>query len=209
MSDTDEHGSRRYDAVRLEYQNLRSEVEESIRNQVRILGYGGTALSLLLGVGIVQASQMLLVSLPFLAFFFAVLWNIEQTRMMRAGDYISTIEKRLNQNEFEEPVMLWETWLRFRASNQPEGDIYQRHYQAQYVVIGIFMLIILGGMVGLWVERPESVPVSLAVGLTVVYAGFLLMTLYFLQAVVRHESVEHSFDRFHRIETEAFQDDSE
>ncbi len=193
------------EAMRLEYQSLRSEIEMAIQNQVRILGYGGTALSLIVGFGAIQNSLLVITTLPFLAFFFSVLWNVEQTRMMRAGDYISTIETRFNEEEFEKPVMLWETWLRFRASEQPERDIYEYHYRAQNMVLGVFMLIIASGIVAIWVWHPGAIS-DLAGGiLTLIYATFLVITYYLLKQVVKHNPVEHSFNRFRRLEREKIQ----
>ncbi|MFC7176279.1 hypothetical protein [Halosegnis marinus] len=36
---------RAWEAIKLEYEHLRAEIEQAIRNQVRILGYGGAVLS--------------------------------------------------------------------------------------------------------------------------------------------------------------------
>lgn len=183
------------DTVTLEYKLLRSEIEESIKNQARILGYGGAVLSLLVGLGVYQQSFILLVSLPFLAFFFFVLWNVEQTRMMRAGDYISFLEDRIAEEYVGEPVMLWESWLRYR-SEHPERDIYELHYLAQYTVLGVFLVIIVIGMFGVWLWRPDTIDLWISLLLAPIYGLFLLVSLYFLNGAVQHHNMEDSLQAF-------------
>lgn len=185
-----------FKALRDEYQSLRSEVELAIRNQVRILGYGGTVLGIFAGIGVIRPSLLVVTALPFIAFFFAVLWSVEQTRMMRAGDYISTIEDRLNEEQFEEPVMLWESWLRFRAGQHPERDIYQIHYWSQYLIIGVFITTELIGILTLWFWQPGGVEIQFKVGLTVLYFIFIYIMYYLLQKVVKHKDIGKSFGRF-------------
>lgn len=188
----DQH--RRIETLELEYETLRSEITESIRNQVRILGYGGTAISILLGLGVIRRSMLLLVSLPFLAFFFFVLWNVEQTRMMRAGDYIALLEDRVAET-YEEPTLSWENWLRYR-SEHPERDIYQLHYVAQYAILGLFATLILMGIVNLWVWNPGAVEFPIAVALSVLYAIFFAVSTYLGIKTVRHEDIRDSLQFF-------------
>lgn len=185
-----------HEALWKEYQSLRSEIKLSIRNQVRILGYGGTVLGVFTGLGVVRPSFLIVASLPFVAFFFAVLWSIEQTRMMRAGDYISTIENRLNDEYFEEPVMLWESWLRYRGENQPEPDIYQAHYWSQYLIIAIFILTGIFGIIAVLIRPPSDIDFTLRVALAAVYFIFIAIMVYILTKVVRHKNMEKSFENF-------------
>jgi hypothetical protein len=185
-----------YEALLKEYQSLRSEIELAIRNQVRILGYGGTVLGVFAGIGVVRPSFLISTALPSIAFFFAVLWSIEQTRMMRAGDYISTIESRLNDEHFGEPVMLWESWLRYRGEGQPEWDIYQIHYWSQYLIIAVFILIEAFGIVSVLTWNPGEIQLVLKLGLTTLYLLFIGVMFYVLMKVVRHKSIKASFGRF-------------
>lgn len=194
---------RAWEATRLEYEQLRSEIDESIRNQARILGYGGTALSLLLGLGLTQHSLVLLVSVPFISFFFLVLWNVEQTRMMRIGDYVSFVEHRLNDETFGAPVVLWENWLRYR-SERPGRDIYQYHYIAQYLVLFGFLVVQVVSLAGLWLWRPASLPVWLLGSLSLVYAVFLVAAVYLLRETIRHEGQLDSFKSFYRRKAEDY-----
>lgn len=184
-----------YEALRDEYKTLRSEVKVAIRNQVRILGYGGTVLGAFAGLGILQPSFLVIAALPFIAFFFAILWSIEQTRMMRAGDYISTIENRLNEECFTEPVMLWENWLRFREGH-PELDIYQIHYLSQYLIISVFILTEITGILNVWFWQFETFGIIVKISLTAVYIVFIGIMYYILQKVIRHKDIESSFGRF-------------
>lgn len=183
------------EALLQEYETLRSEIELAIRNQVRILGYGGTVLGVFAGLGIIQPSVLVVVALPFIAFFFSILWSIEQTRMMRAGDYISTIETRLNEEHLEEPVLLWENWLRFRADRQPEYDIYFIHYWLQYIVIAVFMLTEIVGIVTIWSWQPTSLGLALQIALTALYLTFVGVMYFVLRRIVTHKSIEESFGR--------------
>lgn len=180
MDDTD--GS--WHARRLEYEKLREEIQESIRNQVRVLGYGGTALSVLLGVGLLEESVVVLVVLPLLAFFFFVLWNVEQTRMMRAGDYLSFVEDEVNRSLANgEPALLWEEWLRWR--NDHDGrDIYDYHYYAQMLVLSVFLLVIT---VGIGVVRFLDAPLFARVGIASLYIGFLVVGLLLIRGTIRHD----------------------
>ena len=171
----------------MEYEKLRAEIQESIRNQVRILGYGGTAISLILGIGLIEESIIVLVVLPLLSFFFFVLWNVEQTRMMRAGDYLSFIEDEANRAMPNgEPVMLWEGWLRWRATNGGY-DIYDYHYYAQMLVLGVFMLVICFGLGVVW-YLPTAFPIRL--GIAGLYGTFLVVGLFLIRGTVRHDRMD-------------------
>lgn len=191
-------GDSEYEALCKEYQSLRSEIELAIRNQVRILGYGGTVLGVFAGIGVVSPSFLIVAALPFIAFFFAVLWSIEQTRMMRAGDYISTIENRLNDEYFGEPVMLWENWLRYRGARQPERDIYQIHYWSQYLIIAVFILTEVFGILTVLLWPLEDVELMLRLGLTTLYLVFAGVMIYILRKVVKHKNLEKSFGSFQK-----------
>jgi hypothetical protein len=185
-----------YEALWKEYRSLRSEIELAIRNQVRILGYGGTVLGVFAGIGVVNPSFLIIAALPFIAFFFAILWSIEQTRMMRAGDYISTIENRINDEYFGEPVMLWENWLRYRGERQPERDIYHIHYWSQYLIIAVFILTEVFGIFSVLIWHPGDIELVLKLGLTALYLVFIGMMLYVLKKVVKHKNIKKSFGSF-------------
>lgn len=109
-----------WNALEVEYRMLRQEIQGSIQNQVRILGYGGTALSVVLGVGLVEESELVVATLPVLAFFFFVLWNVEQTRMMRTGDYLWGVEQQI-EHRGDGKSILWESWLRNRNGKNGEA----------------------------------------------------------------------------------------
>lgn len=184
-----------YEALRQEYTSLRSEIEVAIQNQVRILGYGGTVLGVFAGLGVIRPSFLVIAALPFVSFFFAILWSIEQTRMMRAGDYISTIEERLNDEYFDKPVMLWENWLQYRGEN-PERDIYQLHYWSQYLIISVFVLTEVVGILNVWAWELEKLGLVMKFALTAVYIIFILIIAYILQKVIRHKDLKKSFGSF-------------
>lgn len=115
---------------------------------------------------------------------------------MRAGDYISTIESRLNDEHFEESIMLWENWLRYRGDQQPERDIYQVHYWSQYLIIAVLILTEVFGILTVVVWQPGNIDPVVRIGLLCLYLSFILVMAYILTKVVRHRNIEKSFGYF-------------
>jgi len=202
MSDEDALGDWGAEALGMEYRLLREEIQQSIKNQVRILGYGGAALSVVLGGGLIRESALVVVTLPLLAFFFFVLWNVEQTRMMRAGDYLYSIEQQVKR-ESNGTSMLWESWLRDRDENGVDHtesllgaamarDVYDLHYHSQLLVQVVFMLVIVGGTATAWIWPPriQGVPFGLGTKLTItlLYASFLVAAVYLLWGTLEHDA---------------------
>lgn len=193
---------RRWEALRLEYDHLRSEVEQSIRNQIRILGYGGATLSLLVGLGIGNRQFAILIALPFLAFFFFMLWSVEQTRMMRAGDYISGLEDRANEEFLDASDLGWEGWLSYRSKHNTD-DIYDLHYYSQYGVLGGFIIVLVIATVFLWIgpDLASSQWPALLTGrvrwlLTGAYLFMAGISTVFLMKTVRHGDVRTSLKAY-------------
>lgn len=181
-------------ALEMEYRHLRSEIETSIRNQVRVLGYGGAVLSLLVALGALQRSPLLLILLPLLAFIFFALWNVEQTRMMRAGDYLAYIEDRFNENTFGGAVTFWENWLRYRADHPERTDIYQLHIYTQRAMLIVFILIIAGGSVALFLLPSDQLPLPNGIRLLFAgfYAGLTGLSLFLLSGAIKHGDIRDS-----------------
>jgi hypothetical protein len=209
------NGSVEWDALKLEYRMLRGEIQSAIKNQVQILGYGGAALSVVLGAGLIQESALVVATLPLLAFFFFVLWNVEQTRMMRAGDYLYGVEKQIDATA-DAPTMRWETWLRDRNENgepepvAPRGflsvrDVYRLHYHSQLLVQMVFVLVILGGIAAVWLWPPTIPGLEFGVWaqstLTVLYGSFLLAAAYLLWGTLRHNA-EREVERFRGLDVD-------
>jgi hypothetical protein len=198
----------RWDALRLEYEHLRSEIEQSIRNQVRVLGYGGATLSLLIGIGIGNQEFAIVIALPFLAFFFFMLWSIEQTRMMRAGDYISGLEDRAREEILDGDGLGWEGWLGYRSKRE-SFDIYDLHYYSQYGVLGGFVVVLVVAALFLWfgselldLRWPVVLTGPFRVALTVIYLLMAVACLGFLLKTVRHGDVRTSLRAYRAYQRE-------
>ncbi|WP_251342367.1 hypothetical protein [Haloplanus halophilus] len=198
----------RWDALRLEYEHLRSEIEQSIRNQVRVLGYGGATLSLLIGLGIGNREFAIVIALPFLAFFFFMLWSIEQTRMMRAGDYISGLEDRAREEILDGDGLGWEGWLSYRSKRE-SFDIYDLHYYSQYGVLGGFVVVLVVAALFLWfgselldVQWPVALTGPFKIVLTVAYLLMAVVCLGFLLKTVRHGDVRTSLRAYRAYQRE-------
>lgn len=112
-----------FDIVMQEYNSLRAESGDSLKNQQSIINYGLTAIGVLIAFSanlwgkeqIVESIYVLFI--PFLCNLIILIWNGEVRRMSRAGQYIKRLEDKI-QKEFSEkykisePALEWETFLR-------------------------------------------------------------------------------------------------
>lgn len=106
-----EHGPKA-DTILKEYELLRSEITTSLQIQQQILGFGIAALALLAGAAFVGKderfrSELLVVFLPLVAYLAVTIWFAEVMRMLRAGGYQLTLEKRLD-HECKDGSLRWE-----------------------------------------------------------------------------------------------------
>ena len=95
-----------------EYELLRSEITTSLQIQQQILGFGITTIGLLAGAAFVGKneqfrSQLLVVFLPLVAYLAVTIWFSELMRMLRAGGYQLTLEKKLDDT-CEDGSLQWE-----------------------------------------------------------------------------------------------------
>lgn len=130
-----------------EYKTLRTESLESMKMQHSILAYGIVGISALMTVGLNKWDSPLYISeaislilLPIFINLILLTWMGEVTRMFRAGQFISTIEEKINLKftDTEKPLS-WETWLqeRYKNGKTPHHDV-QIHYVA---IFALFILI--------------------------------------------------------------------
>lgn len=184
----------------MEYEHLRSEIERAISNQVRVLGYGGATLSLLIGLGVGTQRTVILVALPFLAAFFFMLWSIEQTRMMRAGEYIEQLEQYATDNVLDPGGLEWERWLS-RQAERDGTDLNSLHYVSQYSVLGGFLLVVVLSTVLLWAgpavtdQWPAVFSGTVRLLLSGVYLLMACVGVVVLYKTVRHETRDGTLDR--------------
>lgn len=85
-----------------EYRTLREEVKQSNVNQFQSLSFGSAAVSVLLSAGFYASDKIPLTTVivfslfvPLLSFFSTFLWLGEIARMVRAGNFIVFIEKKI------------------------------------------------------------------------------------------------------------------
>lgn len=108
-----------FDIVMEEYNSLRNESAEALRQQQSIINYGLTAIGVLIAFSanlwgkekIVESIYVLFI--PFMCNVIILIWNGEIRRMSRAGQYIKELETKIN-NEFpnDKSALGWESYLR-------------------------------------------------------------------------------------------------
>ncbi|WP_108669958.1 hypothetical protein [Peribacillus acanthi] len=112
-----------FDIVIGEYNSLRNESADSLKNQQSIINYGLTAIGVLIAFSanlwgkesIVEAIYVIFI--PFMCNLIILIWNGEVRRMSRAGQYIKQIEDKIHneisiRSNIMERSLNWETFLR-------------------------------------------------------------------------------------------------
>ena len=125
-TDADEWGRRssppRRATLLKQYELIRSEVTTSLELQQQILGFGIATIGLLAGAAFVSKaepfrSQLLVIFLPLICYLALTIWFSEVMRMLRAGAFLVTLERRLDA--CGDGSLKWESTLamdRFRRS---------------------------------------------------------------------------------------------
>lgn len=95
-----------------QYELIRSEVTTSLQIQQQILAFGIATVGILAGAAFVAKSaqfrsELLVVFLPLVAYLAITIWFSEVLRMLRAGAFLMTIEKKLD-NEGD-GSLVWES----------------------------------------------------------------------------------------------------
>jgi hypothetical protein len=112
-----------FDIVLQEYNSLRTEVSDSLKNQQSIINYGLTAIGVLIAFTANLWGKEFIVEMiyvffvPFLCNLIILIWNGEVRRMSRAGQYIKGIEDKIDKTlskstSINMPALNWETYLR-------------------------------------------------------------------------------------------------
>lgn len=112
-----------FDIALNEYNSLRNESADSLKNQQSIINYGLTAIGVLIAFsanlwGREQIVEMIyVVFIPFLCNLIILIWNGEVRRMSRAGQYIKRIEDKIHallkeRSNIDVQALEWETFLR-------------------------------------------------------------------------------------------------
>lgn len=114
------------------YDYLRQEIFNSIGWQNRIFIAAATIISVLLGLGLTEKEMLRLsvIIIPPAVIAFTAFWLVEQSRMMRAGDYLQLLEDEIN-TKIGGAYILWENWL--RRGGISWRDIHKIHHISQYL----------------------------------------------------------------------------
>lgn len=158
------------------YKYLRDEVMESIKMQHRTF----LAVGLLITTGFSLAMQAqlkyLILSIVPIIIILISLWLIEQSRLIRVGEYLCILEDKINKS-INEPCITWETWIR-REGVSTWGvnkilNIAQLLILSTFVVIGYFSTYLI------WITPLEGFEPNLQHTIAIVYL-ILLITVMFL-----------------------------
>lgn len=123
-----------------QYEFLRGEVNSSLAAQLQILSFGTATLGLVSGAAFVGTSaafrsDVLVVFLPLLAYLTLTIWFSEVMRMLRAGSFLLTLEKRLD--DAGDGSLDWEAnvWRgRTKYAVGPAGHLRQSRIRPYYSV---------------------------------------------------------------------------
>lgn len=158
------------------FKTLRDEILQSIDLQSKIVLGGAVAASVILGLGLSGGTtfRVLLMATPPLLIILVCLWLIEESRMMRAGEFMQFLEDKINL-EKGQVVISWENWLRRPVTSRL--DIHKIHHYAQYIgILGFFYGVGIVSSMMIWIEKNEW-------GISVLVAE-ILITLYLILFVI-------------------------
>lgn len=163
------------------HEYLRQEILNSIGWQNRFVIAEVTVISALLGLGLTeQPLKFLLTAIPPAVIALTAFWLIEQSRMMRAGDYLQLLEDEINIKA-EGAYILWENWLRLGMA----GGVHTIHHISQY--LGVFGVFYVVSGISIWK--------TITLGLLpcwawVLYIAMLVILLVPICLVIPHRATE-------------------
>lgn len=172
---------------------LREEILNSISLQYKTFVSEGLILSTVLALGFIQDPfRILLLAVPPLFISLTALWLIEQSRMMRAGNFLSILEDEINL-EINEIGLFWENWLRLRKVSF--FSPHRIHHFAQYLlVIMTYFIVTLLSIAGCWIY--QVLPSDILTWITIIY-GFMLFLLFIpVWKIIIHKRAVHSREEF-------------
>lgn len=147
------------DVSTVEYESLRRESLTSLDRQVQIVRAGVAALAILIATGQAKKGDYLLSGLllglvtPGVAFLVMAAWLAEVSRMVRAGAFIRSIERKVDSalrsaGWTGEHALAWESWL-----EEASGIRLTNFYRP--VAFALFGFSIAGSVLG-WLALSES-----------------------------------------------------
>ena len=188
-TDTVPQDNRLIEIILEEYNTLRKEILQSLKIQNNIYSAEATTVfGAVAGVAALQKytdssnAYIIFLGIPLIFIIFTSLWITEQTRMMRAGNYLEQLEDVLNL-ENDRICLFWENSLRLKKKSR----FSQVQYQSQFVgITGSYFIVSLFSLWSIWTHNVASEIVLL--GATIVYGLLFFYILYLIHSITSHSS---------------------
>jgi hypothetical protein len=176
-----------------EYEFLRAEVNATLAAQLQILSFGTATLGLVASAAFVGSSgavrsDVLVVFLPLLAYLTLNIWFAEVMRMLRAGSFLLTVEKKLDvagDGSLDWEAGVW--WGRTRLSSGGRRSALIRPYyslfdpdQLRLFSVTLLFFTISGSSIAMGWAGASPAQRWFAVGAGIV-AALLVVLLYHLR----------------------------
>jgi hypothetical protein len=139
-----------------EYKTLREESLSSMKGQQTIFNIGTATMGVLVASAFnfwdkpLLSGLILMAFIPLTAYLILFIWIGEVARMMRAGYFISLIEKKINSHFKKEDVLSWENWLR---KKNRKGGTNQLKLNYQVIIVSFLSLSLLTIIIGFSILR--------------------------------------------------------
>ncbi len=173
-----------------QYELLRKEILATINWQNQLMIAGTTIVSAIFALGVtIQEWRVFLIALPLVVILIIALWLVEQSRMMRAGNFLQTLEKQINEQE-NCICLNWEIWL--RTEGNVSSKVHGIFHRAQRLVISSLCLITLFAICITWVNWESMTGLSYfyLVVLTLLYVILLVLVFMLAMEAINHKPVE-------------------
>lgn len=194
------------------YRSLREEILESIRLQSRIIMGEAIAVGIILGFGLTETTyRVLIIAIPFIITILNSWWIVEQSRMMRAGDFMQFLEDRINL-EVGEPYVVWENWLRRKTDEKNDLGCIQKikewvnpedphgiHHIAQYLcILGVFYSVGIATIFFLYLYPALlNIPPFVSYGLAIFYTIIFGYSLILIRKIILHQGSKAKKEDFY------------
>ena len=168
------------------YDYLRQEVLNSLNWQNRFLIAGATIISVLFGLGLTieETLKLSTIIIPPAVTALIAFWLVEQSRMMRAGDYLQLLEDEINIKA-SEACILWENWL--RRGGISWRDVHKIHHISQH--LGVVFVFYVVNSISLWKTIVLDLLPMWVWGL---YIAMLIFLLVLIILVIPHRREKRS-----------------
>lgn len=198
------------------HEELRSEILQSIQFQNRVILSGAVVVAVIYGLqfsGVLPqlteedpTFELIIATLPPVVTISIALWIVEQSRMMRAGRYLSHLENKINEH-LEGPVLSWENWLRdgdTPAAHRIHHNAQRLGYLGFFVILGVLSLLLYAvSILGVGVAPPsmEADFVSAAFGYFLVNVSVFVAVIRYAFPIIVHGDGEDGIQEYRSFRT--------